>query len=153
MQALKPNDCNHCIHFCQVILDVIRRNGERVHNSWMSGEAHFHLSGYVNKQNFRYWYVNNPCGLHDKPLHSEKVTVWCAVSSHGIMGPYFFYEDEYGNTVAVNSECYANILATFGLPEIDQYDPDEETLFQQDGATSHTYNVPMDLLKLAFSGR
>lgn len=152
VQALQPNDYNHRIRFCQAMLNVIGTNGERVHNLWMSDEAHFHLSGYVNKQNFRYWSANNPRDLHEKPLHSEKVTVWCAVSSRGLVGPYFF-EDEHGNTVTVNSERYADMLVTFGLPGIDQYDPDEETLFQQDGATSHTANVSMGLLRLAFPGR
>ena len=31
---------------------------------WCSGEAHFHLSGTVKKQNFRYWAENNPRDLH-----------------------------------------------------------------------------------------
>lgn len=152
VQALNPNDLNTRIRFCQAMLAVIDGNGERVHNLWMSDEAHFHLSGYVNKQNFRYWSANNPYELHEKPLHSEKVTVWCAMSSRAIVGPYFF-EDDNGRTVTVNSERYADMLATFGLPGIDRYDPDGETLFQQDGATSHTANVSMDLLRLAFPGR
>jgi hypothetical protein len=44
----------------------------------MSDEAHFHLSGYVNKQNFRYWSDKIPRQLHDRPLHCECVTgaVW-----------------------------------------------------------------------------
>lgn len=42
------------------------------------------------------------------------------------------------------------MLTTFGLPGIDRYG---ETLFQQDGATSHTANVSMDLLRLTFPGR
>ncbi|CAH2327524.1 Hypothetical predicted protein [Pelobates cultripes] len=45
-----------------------------------SDEAHFHLSGAVNKQNFRYWAQNNPQIIHERPLHSPKLTVWCAVS-------------------------------------------------------------------------
>lgn len=56
----------------------------------MSDEAHFHLNGYVNKQNFRYWAPRNPNELHERPLHSERVTVWCAVSRYCIIGPYFF---------------------------------------------------------------
>lgn len=40
-------------------------------------EAHFHLSVTVNKQNFRYWYDNNPQELHQRPLHDPQVTVVC----------------------------------------------------------------------------
>lgn len=72
------------------MLNVIGQDGELVHFLWMSDETHFHLGGYVNKQNF--WYLSgiNPCYLHEKPLHSEKVTVWGAISSQGVVGPYFF---------------------------------------------------------------
>ena len=55
-----------------------------------SDEAHFHLSGMVNKQNFRYWSQNNPCELHQRPLHSPKVTVWCAMGSFWVRGPLLF---------------------------------------------------------------
>lgn len=64
-----------------------------------------------------------------------------------------FFEDDRGNTLIVNSERYADMLTIFGLPGIDRYDPDAETLFQQDGATRHTANVSMELLRLAFPGR
>ena len=43
-----------------------------------SDEAHFHLSGTVNKQNFRL--ENIPRELHERPLHCPQVTVWCAVA-------------------------------------------------------------------------
>jgi hypothetical protein len=56
----------------------------------MSDEAHFHLSGYVNKHNIRYWANINPRELHQAPLHSEKVTVWRVISYFGIIGPVFF---------------------------------------------------------------
>jgi len=45
-----------------------------------SDEAHFHISGTVNKQNVRYWAAENPQTIHQRPLHSPKVTVWCALS-------------------------------------------------------------------------
>jgi hypothetical protein len=38
-------------------------------------------------------------------VHRAKVTVWCAVSSHGIIGPYCF-ENAEGLTVTVNAEWY-----------------------------------------------
>jgi hypothetical protein len=55
-----------------------------------SDEAHFHVSGAINKQNFRYWAERNPRDLQERPLHSPRVTVWCAVADFGVIGPYFF---------------------------------------------------------------
>jgi hypothetical protein len=55
-----------------------------------SDEAHSHLSGYVNKQNFGYWAEETPRLLHQSPFHSQKVTVWCGLSSFGILGHPFF---------------------------------------------------------------
>ena len=46
----------------------------------MSDEAHFSLSGYVNKQNMRFWAKENPMEIKDVPLHSERVTVQCVPS-------------------------------------------------------------------------
>lgn len=40
-----------------------------------SYKAHFHLSGTVNKQNFRYWAEKHPRQFYEKPPHSFKVTV------------------------------------------------------------------------------
>jgi hypothetical protein len=53
-------------------------------------EAHFHLCGTVNTQNFRYWAEDNPQIIHQRPLHSSKLTVWCAISQFGVIGSYFF---------------------------------------------------------------
>jgi hypothetical protein len=50
----------------------------------------FHLSGTVNKQNFRYWAAENPLELQARPLHNPKVTVWCTLSSIGVIEPYFW---------------------------------------------------------------
>jgi len=67
----------------------------------MSDEAHFHLDGYVNKQNCRFWAAENPRELHQRPLHTAKVSVWCGFSKVGIVGPYFFEEE--GAAVTVTS--------------------------------------------------
>lgn len=113
----------------------------------MSDEARFHLSGYVNKQNFRFWSEVNPRELHQQPLHSTKVTVWCTMSSLGIIGPYFF-EDGHGNAVTVTSQrCWT----TFFTPQLVHYKVDNEIFFQQDGATSHTARVSMNIVNQLFS--
>ena len=79
-------------------------------------KPHFHLSGCVNKQNFRYWAPENPRQLHERPLHSPFVTVWCAVGSFGVWGPYFF--EEGGVTVTVTADRYVDMLRNFLEPKL-----------------------------------
>ena len=57
---------------------------------FISDEAWFHLSGHVNSQNTTYLFAEKPHNLHDKPLHDQKMGVWCAVSGNRIVGPIFF---------------------------------------------------------------
>ena len=103
----------------------------------MSNEAHFHLSRFVNKQNFRYWSATNSIELHERPLHSSKVTVCCAISSFGITGPYFF-EDERERAVIVTGPHYVHVLENFLVPELARHPVTKEMFFQWDGAMSHT---------------
>ncbi|GFX18184.1 transposable element Tc3 transposase [Trichonephila clavipes] len=67
---------------------------EIYHGSDGKREAHFLLNGYVNKQNCRIWSEANPHVYVETPLHPEKLTVWCALWAGGIIGPYFFKNDE-----------------------------------------------------------
>jgi hypothetical protein len=71
------HECDHVnrVNFCQTFLQLINQNQELVNNLLMGDEAHFHLFGFVNKQNFRYWSATDPLELHERPLHSSKVTV------------------------------------------------------------------------------
>ncbi|GBL94636.1 hypothetical protein AVEN_83958-1 [Araneus ventricosus] len=55
-------------------------------------EAHCHLNGFVNKQNWRFWDSENSHLCEEKPLYSPKVTAWVAVCSRGIIGPFFMRE-------------------------------------------------------------
>ena len=93
-------------------------DGDFVENIWFSDECHVLLSGHVNKQNmlqmsticyYPAMLTNRICVFWEeyaqRPLHSQKVTVWWAVSSHGILGPYFL-EDANGNPSTVTSMVY-----------------------------------------------
>ncbi|GFY14552.1 transposable element Tc3 transposase [Trichonephila clavipes] len=91
----------------------------------VNDEAHFWLNGYVNKQNCRIWSEANPQVYVETPLHPEKLTVWCALWAGGIIGPYFFKNDEDHN----------------------------ELWFQQDDASCHTTRATIDLLKDTFGDR
>ena len=100
----------------------------------MSDEAHFYLTGHVNKQNCRYWSKDNPSEIHERPLHSARVTVWCAVSSQGIIGPYFF-ENQQGTATTVTADAYVQMLQFFVAPELRKFP--QNCWFQQDGASAH----------------
>ena len=52
---------------------------------FFSGEAHFTLDGYINKQNCRIWGAEKPQIIGERPQHPEKVTVWCALFSEGVI--------------------------------------------------------------------
>ena len=77
-----------------------------------SDEAHFHLTGCVNKQNFRYCTGANPHELHERPLRSERVAVWYAAGEFGVLGSYFL-EDEDGSAITITSACYIEMLEHF----------------------------------------
>jgi hypothetical protein len=81
----------------------VKNNNDVVNTLLMSGEASLPVSGCANKQKCCYWASSDPHELHHCLLYSAKVTVWSAVSSHGIIGPYFFE----------NAEGYTVILDTF----------------------------------------
>ncbi|GFU31232.1 hypothetical protein TNCV_1742251 [Trichonephila clavipes] len=86
-----------------------------------SDEAHFWLNGYVNKQNCRIWSEANPQVYVETPLHPEKLTVWCALWAGGIIGPYFFKNDE-GHNVTVNGDRYRAMITNFFIPELNNHD-------------------------------
>lgn len=56
--------------------------------------VHLYLTGFVNEQNFRYLTESIPQQLHEKHLHSQYVTVCCAVTDLRVYGPYFFLKKE-----------------------------------------------------------
>ncbi|GFW90828.1 putative DD41D transposase [Trichonephila clavipes] len=117
----------------------------------LTDEAHFWLNGYVNKQNCRIWSEANPQVYVETPFHPEKLTVWCALWADGIIGPYFFKNDE-GHNVTVNGDRYRAMITKFFIPELNNHDV-QELWFQQDGATCHIARATIDLLKDTFGDR
>ncbi|GFU86733.1 uncharacterized protein TNCV_4303831 [Trichonephila clavipes] len=93
----------------------------------------------------------NPQVYVETPLHPEKLTVWCVLWAGGIIGPYFFKNDE-GHNVTVNGDRYRAMITNFFIPEWNTHDV-QELWFQQDGATCHTARATIDLLKDTFGDR
>ena len=72
-----------------------------------SDEAHFDLSGYVNKQNCSIWGIEYQHAYIEKPMHPKQVTVWCGFWSRGIIGPCW--------TNFCSQKLNRRILATLGF--------------------------------------
>jgi hypothetical protein len=82
-----------------------------------------------------------------RPLHSARVTVWCAVANFGVTGPYFF-EDEDGRAVTVTSARYVEMLRNFLTPEISRRGIELSTIWsQQDGAATYTARASMEFVR------
>ena len=146
VQKLLPSDFVQRRPFCERMLEITASDDVIL---MMSDEAHFHLDGYLNKQNCPFWAAKNPWELHQRPLHTAKVSVWCGISKVGIVGPYFFEEE--GATVTVTSERYVEMLRNFLCPQLRSLWVNmEEMWFQQDGATAHTARASMTVVRQMF---
>jgi len=80
VQKLLPSDFVQRRLFCERMLKIIASDDVIL---MMSDEAHFHLEGYINKQNCRFWAAENPQELHQTPLHAAKVSVGVAFRKWG----------------------------------------------------------------------
>lgn len=146
VQELLERDYENRKNCSEKILEKVSKNSVLI----TSDEAHFHLNGFVNKQNFRYWSEQNPCNLMEQSLHCKRVTVWCAVGKFGVWGPYFFEEND--NCVSVNSSRYCEMLLGFLKPKLPSLG-NNDVWFQQDGATAHTAAKSLEILKEMFPSR
>ena len=145
MQHLKPSDIHSRLSFATWMKD----HPDIANMVWFSDEAHFYLDAQVNKKNCWLWGSEKP-DIYMKSLHSQKLTVWAALSSSGIIGPFFF-ENEDWDVDTINSTHYLNILKRDFLPAIRWRGLDiNSTWFQQDGAAPHTSRIILEWLKRTF---
>lgn len=123
---------------------------------WYTDEAHCHINGYINSQNAIHWGSEKPDEVAEKQSHPQKVTIWCAVSSAGVLGPYFYEEN--GRTVNVNGVRYLDVLQNRFYPDLSelafnnpQLSPD--WYFMQDGARPHIVQPVRTFLTTKFGTR
>ena len=157
LQSLSVEDFQARKEFCARVLAQHYEDESFLKNWWWSDECHVLLSGQENRQNRRYRGWERPPVYLESPLHSEKVTVWIAASSHGIIGPYFI-EDENRANVTVTSDVYREqIIQRFEAElqlfcEMEGLDYQDQ-IFQQDGAPAHSSLANLRLLKELFPER
>ena len=84
----------------------------------------------------------------EKQTHSKRVTVSYGFWSRGIIGPFFF-ENEQGETVTIKGDRYRAMLNEFLFTKIEE-DDIGNIWFQQDGGTFHTAETALDVLHFVF---
>ena len=70
VQQLLPADKLQRKTFAEWVNNICREEEYFTQHLITSDEAHFDLSGYVNKQNCRFWGRKGPEIMHEKPLHT-----------------------------------------------------------------------------------
>ena len=102
------------IHRASLELNINRASIQQMLRKWLwfSDEMLFHLSGSVNRHNVRFWGTENPVEVREHQRDSPKLVVWCAMTSVGLVGPYFFKEEN-GDTANVNGVNYLHMLQNF----------------------------------------
>lgn len=145
-QELTQYDMDRRDQFAFRMKRWIDRNKLDPNKVWFSDECHFWLNGYVNKQNHRFWASENPRIIQTTRMKPERVTVWCAMSAKGIIGPMFFGE-------TVNGERYRLMLESEFIPTADGLGAIEDFWFMQDGAMPHRTLDVFECLDEHFHGR
>ena len=111
-QKLTPEDIRKRVTMCQWFCDKIDAVPDFLDNVLFSDEAHFLLSGHMNSKNNIFWDSTPLEHCLQRPLHSVKWIAWVAMSKHGIIGPFWF-EDDNERSVKINTERYVSFGAHF----------------------------------------
>ena len=141
--ALHYGDEDWRVEFAETFLNMEKTDDLLLDHIWWSDEATFKLNGNINRHNCVYWADSNPRVILERDVNLPGVTVWCAIASEGIIGPYFFQ-----NTVT--GESYLEMLENYFWPKVKYY---PFFYLQQDGAAPHYAIMVRDWLNQKLPGR
>ncbi|CAF0812160.1 unnamed protein product [Adineta ricciae] len=145
-QQLFDEDKDLRVVMAEILLPIIEdENNDGL--IFLSDDATFHVSGMIHKHNCRIWSQDNLHTTMEVAMNSPKVTVWCAMSSKMIIGPYFFDES------TVNQHNYLDMLQNFFYPFLQKKKLTRRIIFQQDGAPAHFANSVRSWLDDSFDDR
>ena len=102
----------------------------------VSDEAYFYLTN-------RIWDIERPTDGIEKPLHSEKILFFFAISATKIYGPYYF-------STSVNQHNYLEMLKVWFWPKHLRTSEYKKYYFQRDGTPPHTSNIVQEWLASKF---
>lgn len=133
IHKLNEDDFDRRVEFCDDMMARIVQNPNFPSNIVFSDEATFQLDSSVNRQNCRYWAVENPHWAREaKSQYPQKLNVWAGILNNRIIGPFFID----GN---LNAEKYETMLRNQIVPAIREIAGEDfnNTWYQQDGAAAH----------------
>ena len=108
-QELKPLDHQKRRMFVNWAELQLENDSDFYQKTIFSDEAHFWPNGFVNKHNLCYWLDSNLYVLQDSSLY----TVWCGLWAGGVIGPYYFSDDQ-DRHVSVNGNRCRSMPNVFG---------------------------------------
>ncbi|XP_076330532.1 uncharacterized protein LOC143236129 [Tachypleus tridentatus] len=92
VHALNEDDLDRRVELCEWYLARCAGNDEFSVKVVWSDEATFTLNGSINRHNYTYWATENPHVTEEHHLNLPGVTVWCGLSTRGLIGPFFFQD-------------------------------------------------------------
>lgn len=155
VQELSDDDFDRRVQFSETMMELSNANPCLIRNIVFSDEATFFLNGTVNKQNCRYWAVENPHWMMEaNTQYPQKLNVWAGIVGSRIIGPYFF-------DGTLDGEQYLDFLRYELIPTLavlfpnaeDPDAPDPRIWLQQDGAPPHYARPVREYLDQIFPNR
>ncbi|KAI6212569.1 hypothetical protein M3Y94_00041400 [Aphelenchoides besseyi] len=145
--ALEDPDYAARVEFARGELDRLNADPSRLNNLVFTDEAHFHLDGAVNRQDWILWADSNPHWFDVRRFHTQKVTVWLRVG----VGPFFW--TPINNKRGITARWMERTLEEQVIPELRNWPNFNDLVFQQDGAPPHIGNNVLAVLDRHFSNR
>lgn len=150
-QELSGGDFDKRLDFCE-LMERNTRDPDFLSNVCFSDESTFHLSGYVNRHNCRYWCETNP--NEHREAHTQrpqKENVWAGILKNEIIGPFFIDGNLDGPKYILL--LHNHIVPAMRASAARQNIPWNDVIFQQDGAPAHFARLVRTYLDLVFPNR
>lgn len=150
-QELNEADYGKRLDFCELMERRVR-DPNFLRTVCFSDESTFHLTGYVNRHNCRYWAQENPNEhLEAHTQRPLKRNVWAGILGDEIIGPFFIDGNLDGPkyVIMLHHQIVPAMFASAARQNIAW----NEVLFQQDGAPAHYARLVRDYLDIVFPNR
>lgn len=145
-QKLSEGQCQKRMQFCVEFMNRYNENNNFLKNILWTDESSFTTKKGCNRQNTRFWSINNPRQIHQiKTQGYQSLTIWCGVIGTYVLGPIFIDQRLTGGH-------YLNLLEH----QIAQYIEDlplnisAQIIWQQDGAPPHNVAHVKNFLNMEY---